>query len=233
MLQLICAGGWLPLVFVCLLSSACSSDAPMLLNRSGLPERVELADVPFFRLSDEVGGASALAAQLNHHEVIVSPGLVSTRIEQLPKSAAGANSPSALSAAARSYDMLVYSLPANLEALLTQVAAGQPVLLKLDEGFAGGDTEYANLVGFDQRQQIMLLRAGNNRRMHLPFKDFDKAWAEAGRWAVLVLPANTLPAQPDQALWLQGARDLQAQGRTDAAQRALRTAHKVWPDAQL
>jgi hypothetical protein len=233
MLQSIRAGAWLPLIMLCLLSSACSSNAPMLPNHSGLPERVELADVPFFRLSDEAGGASALAALLNHYEVIVSPGLVSTRIGQLPKAADGEHSPKSLSAAARSYDMLVYPLPANIEALLTQVAAGQPVLVKLDDGFAGGDTEYANVVGFDQRQQIMVLRAGNNRRMHLPFKDFDKAWAEAGRWAVMVLPASTLPAQPDQALWLQGARDLQGQGRSEAAQRALRTAHKLWPDAQL
>lgn len=233
MLQLIRAGAWLPLLVLCLLSSACSSNAPMQLNTHGLPERVELADVPFFRLSDEGGGPSALAALLNQHEVIVSPGLVSTRISQLPKASTAGDSQNALSAAARSYDMLVYSLAPNLETLLSQISGGEPVLIKLEEGFAGGDTQFATVVGFDQRQQIMLLRAGHNRRMHMSFQDFDKAWAEAGRWAVLIMPASRLPTQPDQALWLQGARDLQAQGRSEAAQRALRSARKVWPGAQL
>ena len=77
------------------------------------------------------------------------------------------------------------------------------------------------------------MRSGNTRRWYTSFASFDDAWEEAGRWAVLIQPTNQLPAQPLERVWLQAARDMQQQGRGTAAQRALRTARQVWPDAAL
>ncbi|MFP6851393.1 MAG: PA2778 family cysteine peptidase [Pseudomonas sp.] len=195
-----------------------------------LPERVELVDVPFFQLSDAPGGPSALAALLNHHRVITSPGLVDERMQQLAK---GQSAQAGLEAVARSYDLLVYPLPGNLDALMQQVSAGHPVLVMQDRLFGGPGSQFAVLVGYDQRERILILRSGNSRRWHTSFASFDDAWGEAGRWAVLIQPTNQLPAQPVERVWLQAARNLQAQGQTQAAQRALRTARKVWPDAVL
>lgn len=209
---------------------ACSSGPQLLPETKRLPERVELADVPFFQLSDTQGGPSALAALLNHHGVISSPGLVDERIQQLAK---GQSAQAGLETVARSHDLLVYPLSGNLDALMQQVSAGHPVLVMQDRLFGGPGSQFALLVGYDQRERTLVLRSGNTRRWYTSFASFDDAWGEAGRWAVLVMPTNQLPAQPLKPTWMTAAQELQDQGRTAAAQRALRTAHQVWPDAQL
>lgn len=229
MFQSVRAVRLLPVVMLCLLS-ACASGPQLLPETKRLPERVELADVPFFLLSDAQGGPSALAALLNHHGVVSSPGLVSERIQQLAK---GQSPKAGLETVARSYDLLVYPLPGNLDALLQQVSAGHPVLLVQDRLFGGPGSQFAILVGYDQRERTLVLRSGNSRRWYTSFASFDDAWDEAGRWAVLLQPTGQLPAQPVEQIWLQSARDLQQQGRSEAAQRALRTARQVWPDASL
>lgn len=229
MFQPVRALRFLPFAVLCLLS-ACSGGPQLLPETARLPERVELVDVPFFQLSDAPGGPSALAALLNHHRVITSPGLVDERMQQLAK---GQSAQAGLEAVARSYDLLVYPLPGNLDALMQQVSAGHPVLVMQDRLFGGPGSQFAVLVGYDQRERILILRSGNSRRWHTSFASFDDAWGEAGRWAVLIQPTNQLPAQPVERVWLQAARNLQAQGQTQAAQRALRTARKVWPDAVL
>ena len=212
------------------LLTACAGGPQLLPETKRLPERVELADVPFFQLSDAQGGPSALAALLNHHGVITSPGLVDERIQQLAK---GQSAQAGLEVVARSYDLLVYPLPGNLDALMQQVSAGHPVLVMQDRLFGGPGAQFALLVGYDQRERTLVLRSGNTRRWYTSFASFDDAWEEAGRWAVLIQPTNQLPAQPLERVWLQAARDLQQQGRGAAAQRALRTARQVWPDAAL
>jgi hypothetical protein len=229
MFQPVRALRFLPFAVLCLLS-ACSGGPQLLPETARLPERVELVDVPFFQLSDAQGGPSALAALLNHQRVITSPGLVGERMQQLAK---GQSVQAGLEVVARSYDLLVYPLPGNLDALMQQVSAGHPVLVMQDRLFGGPGSQFAVLVGYDQRERILILRSGNSRRWHTSFASFDDAWGEAGRWAVLIQPTNQLPAQSIERVWLQAARDLQAQGQTQAAQRALRTARKVWPDAVL
>ncbi|MFZ3155253.1 PA2778 family cysteine peptidase [Pseudomonas sp.] len=219
----------LPVALLFLLG-ACTGGPQLLPETKRLPERVELADVPFFQLSDAQGGPSALAALLNHHGVISSPGLVAERIQQL---AEGQGAQAGLEAVARSYDLLVYPLPANLDALMQQVSAGHPVLVMQDRLFAGPGSQFALLVGYDQRERTLVLRSGNTRRWYTSFASFDDAWSGAGRWAVLLMPTNQLPAQPLKQTWLGAAQALEQQGRADAAQRALRTARQVWPDAQL
>lgn len=219
----------LPVALLFLLG-ACASGPQLLPETKRLAERVELADVPFFQLSDAQGGPSALAALLNHHGVITSPGLVDERIQQLAK---GQSAPAGLEVVARSYDLLVYPVPGNLDALMQQVSAGHPVLVMQDRLFGGPGTQFALLVGYDQRERTLVLRSGNTRRWYTSFARFDDAWGEAGRWAVLLMPTNQLPAQPLKQTWLTAAQALEQQGRADAAQRALRTARQVWPDAPL
>lgn len=220
---------FLPVALLFLLC-ACSSGPQLLPETKRLPERVELADVPFFQLSDAQGGPSALASMLNHHGVISSPGLLDERLQQL---AAKQDVQSGLETVARSYDLLVYPLQGSLDVLMQQVAAGHPVLVMQDRLFGGPGAQFAVLVGYDQRERTLVLRSGNTRRWYTSFASFDEAWGEAGRWAVLILPANQLPAQPIKQTWLTATQALQQQGRAEAAQRAMRTARQAWPDAGL
>ncbi len=60
--------------------------------------------------------------------------------------------------------MVVYPLDSELPALLSQVAAGYPVLVRFNEGRVWSEPRYAVVAGYNRNKQTVLLRAGMNRR---------------------------------------------------------------------
>ncbi|HKS15368.1 MAG TPA: peptidase C39 family protein [Pseudomonas sp.] len=185
----------------------------------GLPQRVELGSVPFYRGNANHSGAMALAALLSQQGVQITPGLLDKPLN-LPQGAEALQT--GIPTAAREYGMMVYPLESRLDALLTQVAAGNPVLLRYQEGSAfWSEPRYALLVGYDRYKSRVLLRAGMNRRQPMDFADFNAAWAKEGSWAVLVQPPRRLPAQVDRQRWLQAAQELSGAGQELAARQAI------------
>jgi hypothetical protein len=205
--------------FAALLLSACAHDAsgPPL---PGLADRVELGGVPFYRGEEYQGSSMALASLLRLQGVQITPGLLEPTLH-LPDDIAGlpANVPNA----AREFGLIVYPLQSNLNALLTQVSAGFPVLLRYRDGsMLWGEPRYALLVGYDRFKQQVLLRSGQQRRQAMDFATFTEAWRSAGQWAVLVQRPDQLPALVDRERWLQAAREVGRAGHEQAAAQAVK-----------
>lgn len=185
----------------------------------GLPQRVELSSVPFYRGNANHSAAMALAAILSQQGAPITPGLLDqplnlpTGIDSLDTS---------IPRVARDYGRVVYPLDKRLDALLTQVAAGNPVLVRYQDGSAWwSEPRYAVLIGYDRYKQRVLMRAGMQRRLVMAFDDFASAWAKEGRWAILVQPPEELPANVDRQRWQQAADDLARAGQELAARQAL------------
>lgn len=185
----------------------------------GLPQRVELGSVPFYRGNANHSAAMALAAILSQQGAPITPGLLDqplnlpTGIDSLDTS---------IPRVARDYGRVVYPLDKRLDALLTQVAAGNPVLVRYQDGSAWwSEPRYAVLIGYDRYKQRVLMRAGMQRRLVMAFDDFASAWAKEGRWAILVQPPGELPANVDRQRWQQAADDLARAGQELAARQAL------------
>lgn len=185
----------------------------------GLPQRVELSSVPFYRGNANHSAAMALAAILSQQGAPITPGLLDqplnlpTGIDSLDTS---------IPRVARDYGRVVYPLDKRLDALLTQVAAGNPVLVRYQDGSAWwSEPRYAVLIGYDRYKQRVLMRAGMQRRLVMAFDDFASAWAKEGRWAILVQPPGELPANVDRLRWQQAADDLARAGQELAARQAL------------
>jgi hypothetical protein len=184
----------------------------------GLPERVELTGVPEFPERAYFGAPSALSSLLVQQGVDSSPGMLVKQL-QLPQQEQQLEQN--ILKQINANGLLAYPLPAQLEDLLKQVAAGYPVLLRFNEGYGWlGMPRYAVLIGYDRKEQTLLLRAGNSRRWETGFSSFASAWASAGSWAVLVLAPLQLPAEVDGPRWLQAADELERSGRSVAAANA-------------
>ncbi|WP_175649435.1 peptidase C39 family protein [Pseudomonas sp. Marseille-P9899] len=184
-----------------------------------LPQRVELGTVPFFRGNANQSAPMALAAILSQQGVRITPGLLESALK-LPQEQERLQT--SMQTVAQQYGMVVYPLDSRLPALLTQVAAGNPVLLRYQEGSAfWSEPRYALLVGYDRYKERVLLRAGNSRRMLMDFGSFESAWKKEGGWAVLVQQPKQLPAQVDRQRWLKAANDLAQAGQEQAARQAV------------
>lgn len=185
-----------------------------------LPERVELSGT-FYRGEANQSGPQVLASLLSQQGIVITPGLL-----EKPLHLPGAEDKlqQNMQNLAREYGMLVYPLDSNLPALLTQVAAGFPVMVRFTEGAAlWSEPRYAILSGYNRQKQTVLLRAGMDQRLMMSFGSFESAFKDAGGWAVLIQNPGQLPAQVDQQRWLKAANDLAQAGQEQAAATAKRT----------
>ncbi|WP_223472383.1 MULTISPECIES: peptidase C39 family protein [unclassified Pseudomonas] len=210
----------LVLTLSCLVALAgCAGSVSPQIQR--LPERVELNSVPFYRGEMHQGAPQSLAALLTLQGTVITPGLLEKPLH-LPGGEAGLqqNMPTL----AREYGLLVYPLGPRLPALLEQVAAGYPVLVRYIEGSVFWPApRYGILVGYDRRKQTVLLRAGMNPRQLMSFSAFESDFQSAGGWAVLVQRPTQLPANVDSQRWLKAAAELGGAGQEQAAARATKT----------
>ncbi|MBF7729332.1 PA2778 family cysteine peptidase [Pseudomonas sp. N040] len=220
----------LPLAWLLLLA-ACAR-APLLPPQSALlPATVELTEVPFFAQSEYQCGPAALASMLTQRGVETSPTLIK---EQVYLPGREGSLQVELVAAARAHELLVYPVSPRLEAVLQQVAAGNPVLVLQNLAFAWYPRwHFAVVVGYDRRQGSLVLRSGTSKRWLTDFASFDATWARSGRWAVVTLPADRLPAAAQFLPWLKAASDLEETGHLLAARQAYLTATRRWPEQAM
>lgn len=182
-----------------------------------LPERVELSGT-FYRGQSYQSGPQVLASLLSQQGIVITPGLLDKPLH-LP--GAEDRLQQNMQNLAREYGMVVYPLDSHLPALLAQVAAGYPVMVRFTEGSAfWAEPRYAILAGYNRQKQTVLLRAGMDRRLLMGFSTFESAFENAGGWAVLIQKPDQIPANVDQQRWLKAASDLAQSGQEQSAARA-------------
>lgn len=220
----------LSLVLILLLVG-CAKSPLLPPEASRLPERVELDDVPFFAQEDYQCGPAALATLLVHRGIPTSPEQLKDKV-YLPGRQGSLQVE--LVAAARAREQLVYPLEPKLERILEEVAAGNPVLVMQNLAFDWWPQwHFAVVVGYDRAAQTLLLRSGATRRKETRLVAFLRTWQRAGRWAVVTVSPDQLPASAQLLPWLQAASDLEETGHGAAAQRAYHAATQAWPKRAL
>jgi hypothetical protein len=216
----------LALLLAVVLIGACARAPIVPIGSAGLPERVELNDVPFFPQEDYQCGPAALATMLTQRGIDTGPGQLVKRV-YLPQRKGSLQVE--MVAAARAHDLLVYPLEPRLEAVLTEVAAGNPVLVLQNLAFDHWPQwHFAVVVGYDLTEQTLVLRSGTTRRWTGSFRQFERSWAKGQRWAVVTVAPNQLPRTVQETVWLQAANDLEQTGHDGAALRAYERAVERW-----
>jgi len=193
-----------------------------------LPLHQELTRVPFYPQQQYQCGPAALATILTHHGLAVAPEAL---VSQVYLPAREGSLQVEMTATARRYGMLVYPLRPELLALLTEVAAGNPVLVLQNLGFDWfPQWHYAVVVGYDLPPAELLLRSGTTRRWQTSLAVFERTWARANYWALVILPAGQIPHTAEPLRYLPAVFDLEQTGQADAAYRAYQAAARRWPE---
>ncbi len=193
-----------------------------------LSQRVELSDVPFFPQTEFQCGPAALATVFQYRAKAVLPDELVSQV-YVPQKQGSLQIE--MTAAVRRQGLVPYPLAGSMDALLREVAAGNPVLVMQNLAFSWyPQWHYAVVVGYDLAAQTLVLRSGETRRWQTTLRTFENTWARSNYWGLVIVPPTLLPATATRSGWLKQAFDLEQVGQLSAAEVAYQTAHYAWQD---
>jgi ABC-type bacteriocin/lantibiotic exporter with double-glycine peptidase domain len=145
-----------------------------------------LLDVPFVPQRENTCAAAALAMVFRYWEKPVEHDAIAAElVEPELKGIAG----SRLAEFARRNGARAIAYEGDLAQLRDYVAKGRPLIVawKLGEG----RFHDVVVVGFDDAQEAVVVNdPAEGARRRVPIERFEKRWAGAGHWTLLVLPAD-------------------------------------------
>ena len=182
------------LVLTALLSACAAAPQTQRLQDAPPPNLASnkyLGFVPFFPQQLYQCGPAALATVLNAAAVRITPDEL---VSQVYIPARQGSLQVEMLAAARRSERLAHVIPGTLEAVLGEVAAERSVLVMQNLGLRQlPQWHYAVVVGYNLDRAEITLRSGTIRDYVLPIAVFERTWARAGHWAVVVLPSGEIP----------------------------------------
>jgi tetratricopeptide (TPR) repeat protein len=192
---------------------------------SGLPSSTEIPSVPFYPQKGPYCASAAMAMVLQWTGENVSPNdLASELFTPLRQ---GSLQP-ALIASARRHNRLAYPIE-GLEALLTELAAGHPVIVLQNLGLRWFPRwHYAVVIGYDTNKEVLILHSGHESARHMDWTLFIRTWRRAADWGLVVLLTGRLPASADEQSYVRAVLGLEHAGQWAGAAAAYMAALERW-----
>ncbi len=221
-------------VFLVLMLAACSTPQTQALRssvHSHLATHAELRDVAYFSQEENQCGPASLAMAFYSAGLNITPEQLkdylyipdkqgSLQIEML--------------AATRRNGLLAYLLRPQLQDVLTEISAGNPVVVLQNLGLSWYPIwHYAVAIGYDLNTQEIILRSGSTQRLLMPFTTFEHTWARSHYWAMVALPAFRIPQTATPAYYIQSIAALQHSSPSTDVAAAYSAAMFRWPDSLL
>ncbi len=190
-----------------------------------VPASARLTGVPFFPQQEYQCGPAALATTLSYAGVDINPQAL---LSQVYTPALQGSLQLDLIGATRRNGRMPYRIAPTEQALLQEVSAGNPVLVLQDVGRLGVAWHYAVVVGYDRQADALLLHSGPERHLSMSLQDFDRSWARGGRWGLVTLPPERIPASAEERDYLTQVAAVEPV-RPALAQAAYRASLRHWP----
>lgn len=204
--------------------------APHFDTRSVAPV-AELTDTPFYPQEAYQCGPAALAAVVGQAGVEVTPEALRPLV-YLP-GREGSLQADMLATPAR-YGLLGVQIKPSMQALLELVSSGYPVLVLQNLGLESLPVwHYAVVIGYNLERQRIFLRSGLDHKVSYRFGRFEKTWARAGHWAMVVVQPGEVPIAVEPLAFLQAVSVLERLQRYPSARQAYLAAANHWPDSAL
>ena len=189
-------------VFICVavLLGGCASPQVSRLSGdwpAGLPAQAELTRTPFFAQADYECGPAALAMAITAAGTPITP---ESLVPQVYLPARLGSLQVEMPVAVRRAGLLAYTLAPEVQAVLMEVAAGNPVVVFQNLSLPWYPVwHYAVVIGYDRETQTLLMHSGTTPRMPISLSAFERTWARGDYWALVALPPDRLPATADAA----------------------------------
>jgi tetratricopeptide (TPR) repeat protein len=221
---------WLAGLAACaVLLGGCATQTAALLEKApeDLPLSVELDAVPFIPQERYQCGPAALATTLAAAGIAVGAEAL---VPQVYVPAREGSLQTEMLAAGRRNGAFSVAIPPRLDALLTEVAAGHPVLVLQNLSLPWFPVwHYAVVVGYDLEHGEIVLRSGTTRRLTMPLSTFEHTWRRSGNWGIVTLPPGRLPRTADEASTLAAAVAFEQAKGAAAALPVYAAATQRWP----
>ncbi|MGR4067830.1 PA2778 family cysteine peptidase [Billgrantia sp. C5P2] len=182
------------LLGLCLLILTGCASTPRLAEstQQTLPRQASIDGVPFHAQRDYQCGPASLAMVLNHGDVDVAMESLIPQVF-IPERE-GSVQPEML-ATVRRHGRIPFVLDNSFDALLTEIAAGHPVVVMQNLSLPAWPMwHYAVAIGYDLGAEEMTLHSGEEAERIESFRRFDATWARSERWAFVALPPGELPS---------------------------------------
>lgn len=212
-----------------ILLSGCATQTRALLARThtGLPSQLELKATPFFPQELYQCGPAALATSLRAAGFAVDPDALVAQV-YLPQREGSLQLE--MLAAGRRNGALSLTIPARLDALLAELAGGNPVLVLQNLSLRWMPMwHYAVVIGYDLARGEIILRSGTTERLVLPMSTFEHTWARSGYWGMVTLAPGRLPATAEEGTMLDALVAFEKGGNAADAHKAYAAALQRWP----
>ena len=189
-------------VFICaaLLLGGCASPQVSRLSGDwpvGLPAQAELTSTPFFAQAEYECGPAALAMAITAAGTPITPEAL---VPQVYLPARKGSLQVEMPVAVRRAGLLAYTLAPELQAVLREVAAGNPVVVFQNLSLPWYPVwHYAVVIGYDRDAQTLLMHSGTTARTPISLSAFESTWARGNYWAMVALPPDRLPATAEAA----------------------------------
>jgi tetratricopeptide (TPR) repeat protein len=192
-----------------------------------LPQTAKMGGVPFFPQDDYQCGPAALAMAAAAAGARATPEQLASQV-YLP--ARQGSLQLEMLAAGRRLGLVTHRIRPDLEALLQEVAAGNPVIVLQNLSFQFAPVwHYAVAIGFDRASNTLVLHSGRTENMEMSLHVFERTWERSGRWAMLAMPPDRLPAGADGSGYAVSIAALE-RSSPEAARKAYAAALRRWPD---
>lgn len=191
-------------------------------------QSVVLSDIPFYSQEQYQCGPAALATVLQASGIDTTPAAL-VPLVYVPERKGSFQVE--MVATARSFGRLAYKIPPTLTALYTEINAGTPVLVMQNLGVNWYPVwHFAVVKGYDLGRRELIMNTGTDEDYSDSMRTFERTWARADHWAIVVLEPGQVPASAEPNEYFMTIAALERSNDPAEVSKAWVSGLDAWPN---
>lgn len=213
-------------LFSLLLISGCSSRGEQLREKNASTPIQKIIDVAFIEQSDYHCGPAALAMAVNYLGKTTTAEELSKRLYTPGIKGTFQND---LLAATRRLGLIAVPIK-NINNLLIEINHQNPVLIFQNLGLSWiPKLHFALVVGYDLKQNEMILHTGKFKNFGLKIPTFESTWKRVKDWGLIIVNPGTIPDTSTELEMVEATSALESIEQLDSAIISYTAILKKWP----